>query len=140
MIVCTRIIEFDAAHRVMNHESKCNNLHGHRYSVHASFTANSLDSLGRIIDFGIIKELLGNWINDNWDHNTILYEKDFELGKSIEAQTGQSIFYLAQNPTAENIADYLLNKLCPKLFAEKNVKCVAIKLYETPNCYAEVVL
>ena len=33
MITCTRRIEFDAAHRILNHESKCKMLHGHRYVV-----------------------------------------------------------------------------------------------------------
>ena len=34
---CTRRIEFDAAHRVMEHESKCRHLHGHRYAIEATF-------------------------------------------------------------------------------------------------------
>ena len=29
--VITRKLEFDAGHRVMNHESKCATCHGHRY-------------------------------------------------------------------------------------------------------------
>jgi 6-pyruvoyltetrahydropterin/6-carboxytetrahydropterin synthase len=144
MISCTRKIEFDAAHRVMEHESKCKFLHGHRYVIEASFisnnTTNNTDNIGRVIDFGCVKELLGGWIDDNWDHTTILYEKDKLLGDNILAITSQNIFYLPKNPTAENMAEYLLNEICPKLFANKNVSCVKIKLYETPNCYAEAYL
>ena len=135
--ICTRRIEFDAAHRVMNHESKCKNLHGHRYVIEASFAAKDLDMLGRVIDFGVIKEVLGQWIDDNWDHATILYAQDKTLGKAISDLTGQVIFYLPANPTAENMADYLLHEVCPALFASHNVTCVRLKLYETPNCYAE---
>ena len=65
MITCTRRIEFDAAHRILNHESKCKMLHGHRYVLEAEFTAKKLDKLGRIIDFGVIREVLGTWIDDN---------------------------------------------------------------------------
>lgn len=133
-IICTRRIEFDAAHRVFEHEGKCKNLHGHRYVIEASFTANGLDALGRVVDFGVIRELLGKWIDDNWDHNTILFECDKTLGKSITAITGQNIFYLPTNPTAENMAAYLLEEICPKIFANLGVHCVAIRLYETPNC------
>jgi len=133
-IICTRRLEFDAAHRVLEHESKCKNLHGHRYVVEASFTAKQLDRLGRVVDFGVIKERLGAWIDQNWDHTTILFDKDKELGKAISAVTGQVIFYLPSNPTAENMAAYLLENVCPQLFADYELKCVSIRLYETPNC------
>ena len=137
MSTCTRKLEFDAAHRVMHHESKCKMLHGHRYVVEATFIADDLDHLGRIIDFGCIKDVLGGWIDANWDHNTILHEKDTSLGKAIANVTQQSIYYLPCNPTAENMADYLLKEICPKLFADKEVRCTRIRLHETPNCYAD---
>lgn len=139
---CTRRLEFDAAHRVMLHESKCKYLHGHRYVVEASFQAKSgdgaLDALGRVIDFGVIKTVLGAWIDSNWDHNTVLHEDDAELGGFIGAHLEQKIYYLPYNPTAENMAAYLLKTICPKLFADHAVECVHIKLYETPNCSASV--
>lgn len=52
MITVTRVLEFDAGHRVVNHESKCATLHGHRYKVEIVAAAPGLDSLGRVIDFG----------------------------------------------------------------------------------------
>ena len=137
-ITCTRRIEFDTAHRILNHESKCKMLHGHRYALEASFAADDLDNLGRVIDFGEVRQILGSWIDENFDHNTILSQYDKKLGEKITAETGQKIFYLNENPTAENIAKFLLKEICPKLFAGKNVKCTALKLYETPNCYVEV--
>ena len=137
MISCTRRIHFDAAHRVMEHKSKCHKLHGHRYVIDATFSAKELDELGMIIDFGIIKEILGAWIDENWDHNTILNQKDKKLGEAIAQLTNQKIYYLDANPTAEKMAEYVKNEVCPKLFANHPVKCVRIKIYETPNCYAE---
>ncbi|MBL6664971.1 MAG: 6-carboxytetrahydropterin synthase, partial [Rickettsiales bacterium] len=95
-------------------------------------------SLGRVIDFGVIKEVLGRWIDDNLDHNTILFRQDSELGDKIESVTKQNIYYMDKNPTAENIAKHILEDICPKLFAHYDVKCVKIKLYETPNCSVEV--
>ena len=64
--------------------------------------------------------------------------EDKKLGDKITSETGQKIFYLDENPTAENIAKFLFEKICPKLFAKKDVKCVGLRLYETPNCYAHV--
>ena len=137
-IICTRRIEFDAAHRVLEHESKCKNLHGHRYAIEASFEAENLDKkldkLGRVVDFGIIREVLGAWVDANWDHTTILFEKDNTLGEAISNITGQKIFYLPSNPTAENMAAYLLEEICPKLFNHMKVRCISIRLHETPNC------
>ncbi len=137
-ISCTRRLEFDAAHRVMEHESKCKNLHGHRYVLEATFSADNLDTVGRIIDFGIIKEKLGKWLDDNWDHTTILFSKDKNLGDSIAAHTGQKIFYLPTNPTAENMAEYIFAEICPKLFKASGISCIGITIYETPNCKAAI--
>lgn len=139
VITCTRRIEFDAAHRVMQHESKCQFLHGHRYVLEATFSAQALDALGRVVDFGVIKELLGGWVDTNWDHATILYAQDEALGAAVSGVTGQKIFYLPANPTAENMAEYIWRDICPALFGELPIRCVRIRLYETPNCYAEVV-
>lgn len=139
-ITCTRRIEFDAAHRVMEHESKCKHLHGHRYVVEATFEAAAgLDALGRVIDFGEVRRILGEWIDAHWDHTTILWEKDRALGAAIARETAQEIYYLPYNPTAENMAHYLLQTLCPRLFGPLGVRCVRLRLWETPNCSAEAV-
>lgn len=137
LISCTRRIEFDAAHRVMQHEGKCKHLHGHRYALEATFVGEGLDALGRVVDFAVIKEKLGSWILENWDHATILFDQDKSLGSAIENHTGQRIFYLAKNPTAENMADYLFSAVCPNLFNGLGIRCIGVKLYETPNCFVE---
>lgn len=137
-LTCTRRLEFDAAHRVLGHEGKCKHLHGHRYAVEAAFEAAGLDALGRVIDFGVVKETLGRWLDEHWDHTAILYAKDGALTAAIAAVTGQRIYVLPENPTAENMARYLYETVCPLLFAEHGIRCVRLRLYETPNCYAEV--
>lgn len=137
MISCTRRIEFDAAHRVMEHESKCKFMHGHRYAVEITFTAPKLDTLGRVVDFGVIKGKLGKWIDDHWDHTAILHEADKPLGMQLESATGQKVYYLPYNPTAENIAHYLLTHVCPHVFGEQEASQVlSVLVYETPNCSA----
>lgn len=140
MITCTRRLEFDAAHRVMQHESKCKYVHGHRYVVEATFKTRELDAQGRVIDFGQVKEKLGGWIDEHWDHTALLNQADKEVGEALVNATGQQVFYLPENPTAENIADYLLRVVCPDLFAQADVQCVHIRVHETPNCYADASL
>lgn len=134
----TRKLYFDAAHRVVNHEGKCKLLHGHRYSLEVTFESLEKDELGRVLDFGYIKTILGEWIEKNFDHNAILWDKDKQLGDSISLITGQTIYYLPFNPTAENIAFYLLNNIIPDLFRDTGVNCKYLRLYETPNCFVEV--
>ncbi|MCE2688065.1 MAG: 6-carboxytetrahydropterin synthase [Rickettsiales bacterium] len=144
MINSIRKIEFDSAHRIINHESKCKMLHGHRYILEVYLSPknqdNQLDKLGRVIDFGEIKKIIGGWIDQFFDHNTILSNQDRELGNLINNNTGQNIYYLDCPPTAENIALHLLKEILPNLLTKTEVECKKLRLYETPNCWVEVVL
>lgn len=132
---CTQILGFDSAHRIIGHHGKCQMLHGHRYTLEATFESNRLDNLGMVIDFSIIKQKFTKWLKINWDHNVILNIVDKDLGNSIAKITGQKIFYLQTNPTAENMAYFLLHHASPLIFKDETVQCIEIKLYETPNCY-----
>ena len=79
---CTQIIQFDAAHRIIGHQGKCRKLHGHRYVLEATFTADTLNDLNMIIDFATIKAKLKSWIDECWDHNTVLSKADKNLSKN----------------------------------------------------------
>lgn len=141
MITITRKLEFDAGHRVHNHESKCGTLHGHRYVAEITATAPELDSLGRVIDFSVLKEKIGTWIDKEWDHTTLVYEKDELTLAALNSMPGfKTPFVCPFNPTAENMADFLLHQVCPRLMQGTGVTVTKIKLWETPNCFAEVTL
>jgi 6-pyruvoyltetrahydropterin/6-carboxytetrahydropterin synthase len=138
MVECTRKIEFDAGHRVMGHENKCKYLHGHRYVLEVTARADELDSIGRVVDFGVLKTVIKEWIDENLDHNVILHQDDKSLGSLISGETGQKIYYLKSNPTAENIALHIKYDIIPLLFTKNSFDIVKIRLYETPNAYVEV--
>jgi 6-pyruvoyltetrahydropterin/6-carboxytetrahydropterin synthase len=136
-----RKIEFDAAHRVLNHESKCANLHGHRYVVEIHARAPALDSIGRVIDFSCLKREIGGWIDEHWDHTTILNGKDAELLDALECvKKNKPIYGMNENPTAENMASHLLKEVCPNLMGRHGVEVFKIVVWETPNCFAEAEL
>ena len=116
MLQCTQILSFDSAHRIIGHRGKCKMLHGHRYTAELTFKTETLDEMGMVIDFGIIKEKLKVWLDENWDHNTILSVKDKELGDKIESVTRQKVYYINANPTAEGMAYHLLHNICPMIF------------------------
>jgi len=138
MIKCTRRIEFDAGHRIIGHQNKCQFLHGHRYVLEISVAADETDKLGMVVDFGLIKDIAKKWIDEHFDHSLILHQDDKEIGQQIENHTGQKIYYLQNNPTAENIALHLKNDIFPKLFASQKFFIISLKLFETPNCFVEV--
>jgi 6-pyruvoyltetrahydropterin/6-carboxytetrahydropterin synthase len=138
VVECTRRIEFDAAHRVVGHKNKCKYLHGHRYILEITATTSKLDEIGMVADFALLKTIMKEWIDNNFDHNVILNISDKNLGEYIAKCTGQSVYYLDSNPTAENIALHLLKDVIPLLFAQSLFQILRIKLYETPNCYVEV--
>ena len=146
-VTCTRRIEFDSAHRVMRHESKCRNMHGHRYVAEVTAQADpdsvegvELDSVGRVVDFGVIKSVIGAWIDDNWDHGTILNRDDEETVEFIKSK-GWKLYLLDDNPTAEVMSRHLLEKSKELLRGSDMVRCCVkvthVRLYETPNCWAD---
>lgn len=145
MTTCTRRIQFCAGHRVMGHENKCAHLHGHNYVALVTAEAEKLDAVGRVIDFGVLKEKIGGWIDRKWDHGFIVNERDCDVIRMFERfnpreATGQKLFAMEGNPTAEVMADYLLHSVCPTVLAGTGVRVVRVQLWETENCYAEVAL
>ena len=86
MIVNTRRLEWDAMHRIPGHEGKCRAFHGHRYVAEITCAAPTLDALGRVVDFGVIKQRVGTWIDENWDHTAILAAHDTDpAAEAIDA-------------------------------------------------------
>ena len=140
MIVCTRRIEFDAMHRIPLHESKCKAFHGHRYAAEITCVADELDSLGRVVDFGVIKSRVGNWIDSNWDHTAILMKGDDDPAVQILAQSnanhGRPVYWLERHPTAENIAAEL-GTIATELLKDTGVVVQRVRLWETPNAWVE---
>ncbi len=141
-ITCTRKLRFDAAHRVLGHEGQCANLHGHGYTVELTAQAESgLDTLGRVVDFAVLKEKVGSWVDQHWDHTAIIYAEDqglLELAQKTQAT--KKPFILPDNPTAENLARYLLETVCPVALKATGVQVVRVRVHETPNCYADAFL
>ena len=137
-LTCTRRIQWSSGHRIFKHESKCANLHGHNYVAY--FTASpkeGLDTIGRVVDFSTLKEKIGNWIIKNWDHSFLVYEKDKELITALEKiKTPSKPFICPFNPTAEEMAKFLLRNVCPTLFVADSFFINKVVLYETENCYA----
>lgn len=140
-VTCTRQMHFCAGHRVLGHEGKCATPHGHNYDVWITAEAQSLDELGRIIDFSVLKDRVGGWIDTHWDHTFLVYEKDQQVIDGLSLMGGSKVPFLCTfNPTAENIARYLLDHVCPQTLAGTGVIVTKVVVQETKNCSAEASL
>ena len=140
MTTIVRKIQFCAGHRLCHHEGKCAHLHGHNYIVYLHVQASELDEVGRVMDFAAIKDRIGGWIDEHWDHGFISFKDDAVAIRALSALPGQKLFLLDVNPTAENLARYLLEVVAPQRLADTNARVVKVELWETENCRAEAEL
>lgn len=134
-ITIERYHDISMGHRVVGHENKCRHLHGHNYRVHFICTAQQLDSVGRIIDFSIVKQLLCMWLEDNWDHKMLLWEKD-PLVKELQKLVPEDIILVPFNPTAEQMAEYLVRVVGPQQLQNTGVQLTSVRIEETRKCSA----
>jgi len=139
-IQAIRRIQFAAGHRVLGHEGKCAHLHGHNYVVLFYAQAEALDPVGRVIDFSVLKEKLGGWVDTHWDHGFIYCAQDVQVQEIFQHLPDHKHFVLPVNPTAENLGRYLLEQVGPEQLHSTGVRLVRVVVWETENCCAEVIL
>jgi 6-pyruvoyl-tetrahydropterin synthase len=135
MTTVERYHDISMGHRVLGHESKCHHLHGHNYRIHFTCTADKLDALGRVIDFGVIKSLLCDWIETEWDHKMMLFDKD-PLVAPLRELLPEDLVLVPFNPTAEEMAHYLVDTVAPRQLAGTGVTLIACRVDETARCSA----
>ena len=135
MITATRYHDISCGHRVVGHENKCASLHGHNYRIHFHIRGD-LDKVGRVLDFSIIKSTLCEWLESEWDHKMLIWEKDPYLQRLLSVDVG-SIVCVPFNPTAENMGEYLVEFVAPRLLQGKDVELYKVVIEETRKCSAE---
>src|SRR5271170_5074262 len=107
MLTITRKIEFDAGHRIPDHNSQCRNLHGHRYTLLITLvgevvTQDGVSDNGMIMDFSDIKELAQEHLVSIWDHAFLVYEKDSLVIDFLKTLPGHKTVVVNRVPTVEN--------------------------------------
>lgn len=146
MITCTKRLTFCAGHRVRGHENKCAHLHGHNYVVEVtvSLPIQKSDNIGRVVDFSVLKDRVGTWIDHYWDHGFIFVKGDIETWMALQSfnQTNlassrpftQKQFEMPCNPTAENMALYLATLIIPDLLQDTQLRVEGVTVWETETC------
>lgn len=126
--------EIAMGHRVFGHESKCANLHGHNYTFGLECSASRLDEIGRVIDFGVIKSTLCEWLESAWDHKMVLWKND-PLLYSLR-DLGVDVVEVPLNPTAENLARMMVETIAPSVLEGTGVRLHRCVVRETGKCEA----
>lgn len=126
-VTVSRKAHFNSAHRLYRKDwtmekndavfGKCNNpnFHGHNYELIVSVTGEIDQETGFVVDVKILSDLIKEHIENAFDHKNLNVDvSDFEN----------------LNPTAENIAVVIWNKLRPHIAQKNDLEVV---LYETPR-------
>ncbi|KAA5824561.1 6-carboxytetrahydropterin synthase [Algibacter amylolyticus] len=126
-VTVSRKAHFNAAHRLYRKDwsfeknddifGKCNNpnFHGHNYELIVSVTGQIDKETGYVIDMKVLKDIIKNNVEDAFDHKNL----------NLEVPEFKDL-----NPTAENIAVVIYNKIKPELSDNLDLE---ITLYETPR-------
>ena len=135
-----RRLSFCAGHRLYGHEGRCAFLHGHNYRVEIEVEAAgggaAVDAVGRVVDFSLIKKRMLGWLDEHWDHAFILFAEDATALAAVRAAEPTKYFVLPWNPTAENMARYLLEVVAPHVLADLGVIARRVSVWETDEACA----
>lgn len=122
---------FNAAHRLYNPAwedqrndavfGKCNNphFHGHNYELIVRLTGDIDPDTGYVYDMKLLSDLIKREILDTFDHRNL----------NLDTEEFRHL-----NPTAENIAVVIWNRLRPHL---ETRLALSVTLYETERNFVE---
>ncbi len=100
-----------SAHFLKGYEGMCKNLHGHTWKIEVVIAANSLNKIGMVEDFVVIKKKLKEFLA-TIDHvclNDLPYFKE-------------------HNPTTENIAKYIYQNFSKQV---QPLKLTRVQVWES---------
>ena len=110
---------FSSAHQLRGYRGKCENLHGHNYKIEIYARGRELNEIGLLVDFVDLKQAADELVT-YLDHKNL---------NELEP------FVTEQNPSAENLARFCLEKLAAKLNDDR-VEIYKVRCFETPTSVA----
>lgn len=145
MLITCRL-EFDAGHRIPEHDSQCRHLHGHRYAIEITLSGDVIEKKGApengmVMDFARVGDIARKHLVDVWDHAFLAYSGDTTVVNFLNSLPGHKTVLLKATPTAENLALEAF-RILARAYQDSygnHVRLERIRLYETPNCWADAV-
>ena len=134
MIFLTRRATFSASHYYWNDAwpeeqnrqvfGRCANRngHGHNYTLEVTVAGEPDPVTGFVVDLKWLKDVIEEQIMSAWDHRHL----------NLEAPEFAKV-----NPTTENIAIAAWHRLEPAVAAAGGARLASVRVYETPEIFAE---
>ncbi len=137
----TRRIVFHTGHMLKDDISKCHHPHGHEYVLECTIAGPVQESgieSGMVVNFGVLKSVMMEYVHDVFDHKFVLDNTDPRCGDFIQAVGREGVVLVDFPPTAENLVLNFAKLIGIGLTINAPQARVAhIKLQETLNCWAE---
>ncbi len=137
----TKQFSFETGHALYGYDGKCKNVHGHSYKLSVTvigspITDTSHVKLGMVIDFGDLKKIVKEDIEDVFDHATVFNKNTphIELARELEKR-GHNVILVDYQPTSENMVIDFAKKIKARL--PENIRLHSLKLQETETSFAE---
>lgn len=140
IIRLTKEFSFEAAHALGGYDGPCREIHGHSYRLFVTIKGRpSCDEndpkQGMVMDFGVLKKIVGEEIISRFDHALVLRTTaDEELRKVLAAQF-DNLVEVDYQPTCENMLDDFARRIAARL--PEGVTLHSLRLHETASSYAE---
>jgi 6-pyruvoyltetrahydropterin/6-carboxytetrahydropterin synthase len=113
------VTRFAAAHQLKMVTEKCENLHGHNWKVELFVAGENLLDSGVLMDFGIIKQRLGEII-DTLDHRFLNELPAFDTS----------------NPSSEFIAKYIADEFSGRIGPGEEIFVSRVNVWESDDACA----
>lgn len=134
--ITKRLKDCSIAHRLMNYNGRCANLHGHSYHFEIELKVAGQQENGISVDFNDFK-FIDEWLQTNWDHAVLVNSSDKSLIDFLKAEK-QRYFLLSSNPTAENMCIYLKDIVRDLLKDYNNIVDTKVRIWETETSICEL--
>lgn len=110
---------FSAAHALRGYQGRCERLHGHNWKIRVALASKKLDRIGMVVDFTEMRSQLDG-VLACLDHRFLNEVPPFDK----------------VNPTAENIAAHIFNRM--KKLMPKGVTVAEVEVWESDTSSATV--
>jgi len=118
MFEITAEYSFAAGHALRGYKGKCENVHGHNYTVQVTVAGDQLNSAGLLMDFVDLRAWIKKLV-ERLDHRFLNDLPPFDR----------------VNPSAENMAKYFCDEIEPQARAQ-GLRVCAVTIWETDTTSA----
>lgn len=140
IIRLTKEFSFEAAHALGGYDGPCREIHGHSYRLFVTIKGRPSckendPKQGMVMDFGVLKKIVGEEIISRFDHALVLRTTADEELRKVLASQFDNLVEVDYQPTCENMLNDFAHRIAARL--PEGVMLHSLRLHETASSYAE---